>query len=176
MDIGKLNKFVNLSPQRYLGAGSDKAIEKLVKLALVAGLYIGILYLPVLSFSAQGGQSLSDVLWYAVVGGMDRSYWLTAAPVHYFGAVAALILLFIALAAHIAGLILQDPLRTFGGGAIAAICLVALLPLARPLASGMLDAMAWGLPIAILYLAAVMGWEGYARFASSTARNPSPSS
>lgn len=162
MDAGKLIKFI---PQQYLGAASgaatDKRIRFAIKIALVMGLDIGVLYLPVLSFSGQGGQSLSDVFWYAVVGGADRSYWLSVAPAHYIGAIGTLLALFIALAAHIAGVALSDHLRTFGGGLVAAICLIALLPLVRPLATGILDAMAYGLPIAILYLIAVMGWEGY---------------
>ena len=162
MDASKLIKFI---PQQYLGAASgaatDKRIRFAIKIALVVGLYIGVLYLPVLSFSGQGGQSLSDVFWYVVVGGADRSYWLSVAPAHYIGAIGILLALFIALAAHVAGVALSDHLRTFGGGLVAAICLIALLPLVRPLATGILDAMAYGLPIAILYLIAVMGWEGY---------------
>ena len=162
MDTRKLIKFI---PQQYLAAASGAATNERIKfainIALVVGLYIGVLYLPILSFSGQGGQSLSDVLWYVVVGGADRSYWLTVAPARYVGAAGTLLILFIAFAAPIAGVILSNHIRTFGGGAVAAICLIALLPLVRPLATGIVDAMAYGLPIAILYLIAVMGWEGY---------------
>ena len=176
MDLGRFYEVAHrYTPQRYRGADSFETAHKLtrlaIKLALVAGLYIVILYLPILRFSGHGGQSLSDVLWYAVVGGMDRGYWLAVAPARYIGAVGTCLLLCVALATHIAGIAFSDHRRTFGAGVTVSVCLIALLPLIRPLAAGTLDAMAYGLPIAVLYLAVIMGYEGYnARFMGNVGR------
>ena len=132
-----------------------------INATLILGLYAGILWLPILNFSGHGDQSLSDVAWYLVVDGIDRGYWASVALIGFLGAIGTVGALFVALAVQMTGIVINDRRKTVGSGIAAVLCLIALPPLFRPLSTGMLGAAAYGLPVAILYVVAVMVWIRY---------------